>query len=257
MLSSRKQKANEVRWRQSDLMSDFENLNMMLGSYQRDDCEIQIGNDESEIDPRSIGREESSNQNENDYRSYLNANPSENSCLTVETSRAISSEISTQMSRKFEEMQSSLNSLILDVINTAIETRVLPSIKNAVSRQNSAKNANLDLRSGGLHHSDAAQENSHLDLRSNRLHPENTSKSAQSDQNEFPRLVSLKCSEINHCRQNSEDSQRSDDEIGYDSHRSRTPNSCITRKFQSCNCNKKAVSLLYIGIGKTGRKKNS
>ena len=59
MLSSRKQKAKEVRWRQSDLMSDIENLDMMLESYQRDDCEIQIGNDESEIDPRSIGREES------------------------------------------------------------------------------------------------------------------------------------------------------------------------------------------------------
>ena len=181
MPSTRKQKAKERRSRQSDLMSDIENLDVMLGSYQRDDCEIPNGNDEGESDPRSIGREESSNQNKNDYRSYLNANPSENSCLTVETSRTISSEISAQMSRKFEEMQSSLNSQILDVINTAIETRVLPSIKNAVSRQNSAKNANLDLQSDGLHHSNAVQENSQKDLRSNRLDPENTSKSAQND----------------------------------------------------------------------------
>ena len=190
----------------------------MLGSYQRDDCEIQNGNDEGEIDPRSIGREESSNQNENDYRSYLNANPSENNCLTVETSRAISSKISTQMSRKSEEMQSSLNSQILDVINTAMETRVFPSIKNAVSRQNSAKDASLDLRSDGLHHSDAVQENSHKDLRSNKLHSENTSESAQNDQYEFPRLVSIESSQIYHCRENSEDCQRSDDDIGYDRH---------------------------------------
>ena len=215
MPSTRKQKAKERRSRQSDLMSDIENLDVMLGSYQRDDCEIQNGNDEGEIDPRSIGREESSIQNENDYRSYLKANPSENSCLTVETSRSISSEISTQMSRKFEEMQSSLNSQKLDVENTAIETRVLPSIKNAASRQNSAKNANLDLRSDGLHHSNAVQENSQKDLRSNRIHPENTSKSAQNAQNEFPRLVSIKSSRINHCRDNSDDSQRSDDEYGY------------------------------------------
>ena len=192
MPSTRKQKAKEGRSKQSDLMSDIENLNAMLGSYQRDDCEIQNGNDEGEIDPRSIRREESSNQNESDYRSYLNTNLSENSCLTVETSRAISSKISTQVSRKFEEKQNILSSQILDVINTAIETSVLPSIKSAVGRRNPAKNVDLDLWSDGLHHSDAAQENYQKDVRSNRLHPENTSKSAQNAQNEFPRLVLIK-----------------------------------------------------------------
>ena len=147
----------------------------------------------------------------------MNTNLSENSCLTVETSRAISSEISSQMSRKFEEMQSSLNSQILDVINTAIDTRVLPSIKNAVRRQNSAKNTSLDLRSDGLHQDNAAQENSQKDLRSNRLHPENANKLSQDAQNEFPRLISIKSNQTNHCRENSVDSQQSDDESGYDS----------------------------------------
>ena len=88
------------------------------------------------IDSESNRQEGNSNQNENNYRSYLNTNLSENSCLTVENSKAISSEISSQMSKKFKELQSSLNSQILDVINTAIDTRVLPSIKNAVRRQN-------------------------------------------------------------------------------------------------------------------------
>ena len=58
MPSTRKQKAKERRSRQSDIMSDIENLDVTLGSYQRDNC---------------------SNQNENDYRSYLNTNLSENS----------------------------------------------------------------------------------------------------------------------------------------------------------------------------------
>ena len=49
------------------------------------------------------------------------------------------------MSKKSEEMQTNLNSQILDVINAAIETKVLPSIKNAVKSQYSAKNTNLDL----------------------------------------------------------------------------------------------------------------
>ena len=151
----------------------------------------------------------------------MNTNLSENSCLTVETSKAISSEISSQMSKKFEELQSSSNSQILDVLNTAIDTRVLPSIKNAVRRQNSAKNTSLDLRSDGLHQDNAAQENSQKDLRSDRLHPKNVNKTAQDAQNEFPRLISIKSNQTTHCRENSIDSQQSDDEFGYDtmSHR--------------------------------------
>ena len=69
----------------------------MLGNYQRDNSETQNENDDGELAPGSSRREERSNQNENVYRSYLNTNLSENSCLTVETSKAISSEISSQM----------------------------------------------------------------------------------------------------------------------------------------------------------------
>ena len=217
MPSTRKQKAKERRSRQSDIMSDIEKLDVMLGSYQRDISLAQNENDEGEIDLRSTRHEENANQNESDSRSYLNTNLSENSCLTVETRRAISSEISSQMSRKFEEMQSSLNSQILDVINTSIDTRVLPSNKNAVRRQNSAKNTSLDLRSDGLHQDNAAQENSQKDFRSNRLHPENANKLSQDAQNEFPRLISIKSNQTNYCRENSVDSQQSDDESGYDS----------------------------------------
>ena len=151
-----------------------------------------------------------------DYQTFLNNNPSEISCLTIETSRAISSEISSQMSRKSQEMQTSLNSQILDIINTAIDTRELPSIKNAVKRQNSAKNTNLDLRSDGLQEDTAAPENSQKDLRSNRLHPENINKLYQDARNKFPRLISIKNTQTNHRRENSVDSQVSDDDYGYD-----------------------------------------
>ena len=146
MLSTRKQKAKENRTRHCDVMSDIEKLDVMLGSYQRENSESQNENDENTLDQRS-DRREGLNQNENDYRSSLNNNPSENSCLTVETSRAISSEIIRP--RKFEEMQTNLNSQIIDVINAAIENKVHPSNKNAVKSQSSAKKTILDLRSDG------------------------------------------------------------------------------------------------------------
>ena len=186
MPSTRRQKAKEKRSGQSDVMSGIENLDVMLGSYQRKNSGFRSENNDNTLDQRSNGRE-GQDQNVDDYRTLLSNNPSENSCLTVETSRAISSEISPHMSRKFQEMQTSLNSQILDVINTAIDTRVLPSIKNVVRRQNSAKNTNLDLRSDGLHQDTAAPENSQKDIQSSRLHPENTYKSYHDAQNEFPR----------------------------------------------------------------------
>ena len=154
MPSTRKQKAKEKRSRQSDVMSDIENLDVMLGNYQRENEE---NNDDGELDHRSIRRDEIPNGNDNEFRTFSNINPSENSCLTVETSKAISSEISSQMSKKLEEMQTSLNSQVSDVINSAIETRVLPSIKNAVKSQNLTKNTNLDLRSDGPHPSNSSQ----------------------------------------------------------------------------------------------------
>ena len=155
------------------------------------------------------------NQIDSDYRSYLNTNLSENSSLTVETSRAISSEVSSQVSRKFEEMQTSLNSHILDVINTAIEKSMLPSIKIAVGGQNSAKNTNLDLRSDGLHPSNFSQVRPQRDLRSNGPHPENVGQPAQDAQKDFPRLLTTSSNRINHRRDNSVDSNESDDD-GYD-----------------------------------------
>ena len=132
MPSTRKQKAKEKRSRQSDVMPDIENLDVMLGSYQRDNSEVQDRVNENEMALESNRRENCSNRNDNDYRSYLNTDVSENSGITVETRRAISSEISSQMSKKFEEMQTNLNFQVLDIINAAIETKVLPSIKNAV-----------------------------------------------------------------------------------------------------------------------------
>ena len=216
MPSTRKQKAKEKRSRQSDVMSDIDNLDVMLGSYQRQNSEIENERNENDIDQRSGGREGILNQVENDYRNYLNTNLSENSCLTVETSRAISSEISSQMSKKLEEIQANLKSQILDVINSAIEDKVLPSIKIAVKSQNSDKNTNLDLRSDGPHPGNSSQARTQKDRQSDGLHSINVNHMAGNTQNEFPRLTTAECNQVNHHNENSGDSNQSDDDYGYD-----------------------------------------
>ena len=61
MPSNRKQKAKEKRSRQSDVMSDIDNFDVMQGSYQRQNSEIENENNENDIDQRSSGREGISN----------------------------------------------------------------------------------------------------------------------------------------------------------------------------------------------------
>ena len=120
------------------------------------------------------------------------------------------------MFRKLEEMQTNLNSHILEAFNTVIERKVLPSIKNAVKTQNSAKNTNLDIRSDELHPFNFSQVHPQKDLQSDRLHPIKDSHVALDAQNHFPRLVTMRCDRINHCRENSVESHHSDEENGDD-----------------------------------------
>ena len=205
------------RSRQSDVMSDIENLDVMLGAYSRNDLVEDENNTEPEVDLESGRHQWSEGQTENNFRSLLNTNTSENSEITVETNRLINSEISSQMSRKIEELKTDLNSHILDVINSALEERVLPSIKNALETMNSAKNANLDLRSDGPHSNDFSQERAQRDLRSYGRHPENPTQRFQDAQNDFPRLETMRNNRTNHCRRNSIDSINSNEnDDGYD-----------------------------------------
>ena len=62
--STRKQIAKEKQSRQSDVMSDIENLEVMLGSYRRDNNEVQEENSEREADIKSNRQDEKLNQND-------------------------------------------------------------------------------------------------------------------------------------------------------------------------------------------------
>ena len=170
MPSTRKQKAKKKRSRQYDVLSDIENLDVMLGNYANSDFRDQDIVDQTGIDPESCRRQQGFGQEESNYGSLLNTNLSENSEITVETSRAISSEISSHMSRKLEEMKSDLNSHILEVINSAIDEKILPSIENVITNKREAKNTKWDLRSDERHPDNNIQMTQNSDLESHGRH---------------------------------------------------------------------------------------
>ena len=112
-------------------------------------------------------------------------------------------------------MKLDLNSHILDTINSAIQEKVKPSIKNAVGGRNSAKTTKLDRRLEGPHPSNFSQAHPQRDFRSHRPYPESVSQ-AQDAQNNCPRLVPMSSNRINYRREKSVDSNQSDDDDGYD-----------------------------------------
>ena len=79
-----------------------------------------------------------------DFRSLINTNSRENSEITIETARMINNENTTQVTRKLDEIREELNGQILEVINSAIAEKVLPTIQNVLGVQESGLNSARD-----------------------------------------------------------------------------------------------------------------
>ena len=167
MPSTRKQIAKEKRSRQSDVMSDLENLDIMLGNYSRNELDSQLGEIEIELDLESNDLQ-AANPISEDFRSLLNTNGRENSEITIETARLINNEITCQVTRKLDETGSDLNTQILEVVNSAITEKVLPSIQNVLGVQNSESDAIRDPQSCRLNRS-PEDHFDHMDHQSQRL----------------------------------------------------------------------------------------
>ena len=169
MPSTRKQKAKERRSRQLDMLSDVENVDIMLGSYPRGDEENIVSEDGVNLDSGSSRPQQSSILLGEDFRSLLNTNSRENSEIATETTRLINEEISNQLSKKLNEIKTSLNSQIQDAITTAITGTVLPSIQNTLEMQGRPDFTMVDRRSEGLHPSPRPTDFTIKDRRSSGL----------------------------------------------------------------------------------------
>ena len=120
------------------------------------------------------------------------------------------------MSRKLEGMKSDLNTHMLNAIDSAIEKKVILSIRNGLGGQTLAENTNMDLRSDGPHPSTFSQVCPQRDLRSKGPHQQIAVKVAQDTKKDFPRLVARSSNQTNQHRENAVDSNQSDDDDGYD-----------------------------------------
>ena len=150
MPSTRKQKAKERCSRQLDIMSDVENVDVMLRDYSTINQDNDHSETETNLDSESSRPQRASNVTGEDFRSLL-TNSRENSEITIETNRMINEEISNQMSRRLNEIKTSLNSQIQNAITAAITDTVLPSIQNVLEMQGRPNFAVVDRASNGPH----------------------------------------------------------------------------------------------------------
>ena len=164
MPSTKKRKAEEKRSRQSDVMSHLENMDKMLGNFSRNDLDCQSGERKTEGGLESNGLQ-TANPTIEDFRFLNNTNSRENSKITIETTRMIKNEITTQGTRKLDEIREVLNTQILRVIHSAIAEKGLSSIPNVLGVQKLELNTTRDHQSGRLDRS-PEDHSIHMDHRS-------------------------------------------------------------------------------------------
>ena len=96
-MPSTRKKAKERRSRQVDLMSDIENVDVILASYSRIELDSNSGNLNDEVDSGSDRTRQDIIQNNNCFRSFLNSNSKRNSEITIKTMRLVNSEVSKKI----------------------------------------------------------------------------------------------------------------------------------------------------------------
>ena len=148
------------------MMSDVENVEIMIGNYSRNRDGSEQSESELNLDLGSNRPQQSSNLIGEDFRSLHNTNSRENSEMTVETNRLKNEEISNQMARKLNEIKKSLNYQIQDAISSAIANKVLPSIQNTLNKHGKVNYTVADRGSHRPHEGPTMENNTMVDHRS-------------------------------------------------------------------------------------------
>ena len=135
MPSTRRQKAKARKSRELDMLSDYGNMDVMLGdgnsnSIERD-LDALINVPDGRRDYRSFPNRENSSQ-ENEIRDIDSRNEPVRESRLIESINTLSGEINARMSREMETMMDLMQTQITRAISSAISERIIPEIQNMV-----------------------------------------------------------------------------------------------------------------------------
>ena len=142
MPSTRRQKAKARKSREMDMLSDIENMDVMLGNANNNPKERELVD---AIEQSSVqGDIETCEYLENQYTNF----PHENSLPRQDDIRqsleTFSNELNLRLSQEMDSMMSMVHSQINRAINNAISERVIPEIQNIVSSMSSTGNRDTE-----------------------------------------------------------------------------------------------------------------
>ena len=135
MPSSRRQKAKARRSREMDMLSDYDNLDVMLGIENNNPIERELAD---AIDQSSAHGDADTNMyHGNEYRDYLHENEPLRQNEVRQPFEVFSSEFNLRLPQEMDSMMSMMRSQINRAITTAIAERVIPEIQNIANSMSS------------------------------------------------------------------------------------------------------------------------
>ena len=138
MPSTRIRKAKAKKSREMDMMSDIDNLDVMLGNGNENPIERELAD---AIEQSSTqGDYETNDFYEADYRNFAQGNEPFGQNDVRRSFETFSNEFNLRLSQEMDSMMTMVHNQINRAISTAISERVIPEIQNIVSSMSSSGN---------------------------------------------------------------------------------------------------------------------
>ena len=142
MPSTRRQKAKARKSREIDMMSDMDNLDIMLGNTGENPKERELAD---AIEQSSVqGDAEDNEYYRDNYRGFTQENGAIRQNDVRQSFETFSNEFNLRLSQEMDSMMSMVHNQINRAISTAISERVIPEIQNIVSSMSSSGNRDTE-----------------------------------------------------------------------------------------------------------------
>ena len=142
MPSTRRQKAKARKSREIDMMSDMDNLDIMLGNTGENPIERELAD---AIEQSSVqGDAEDNEYYRDNYRGFTQENGAIRQNDVRQSFETFSNEFNLRLSQEMDSMMSMVHNQINRAISTAISERVIPEILNIVSSMSSSGNRDTE-----------------------------------------------------------------------------------------------------------------
>ena len=140
MPSTRRQKAKARKSKEMDMLSDMDNLDVMIGSENPLERELADVIDQSSIN----GDIEIGSHSRNDLGNFIQGNEPHGRNDIRQSFETFSNEFNLRLSQEMDSMMAMVHSQINRAISTAISEKVLPEIQNIVSSMSSSGNRDTE-----------------------------------------------------------------------------------------------------------------